>query len=327
MGRNDLLAATGGIILAEKNMLKDKANEKYKDTVFRAIFKEKKELLSLYNAVNGTDYKNEEELQINTLENAVYINMYNDVSCILDMRMNLYEHQSTVNPNMPLRDLFYVAKQLEAVTMNANLYSTRIVEIPTPKFITFYNGKDWQPETRILRLSDAFRNKIPGEEAALEVIVLQLNINSGYNEELKRSCKALGEYMMYVEKVRYYQEKYLLEQAVELAIEECISEGILKDFLEKQRAEAKAMSIFEYDQEKHMAMERKEHFQAGLEQGLTQGLTQGFTSSLFMILEKFEALPEVLTRKINETTDADTLQRWIKEAMAATSLEEFEENM
>lgn len=277
--------------------------------------------------MNGTDYKNEEELQINTLENAVYINMYNDVSCILDMRMNLYEHQSTVNPNMPLRDLFYVAKQLEAVTMNANLYSTRIVEIPTPKFITFYNGKDWQPETRILRLSDAFRNKIPGEEAALEVIVLQLNINSGYNEELKRSCKALGEYMMYVEKVRYYQEKYLLEQAVELAIEECISEGILKDFLEKQRAEAKAMSIFEYDQEKHMAMERKEHFQAGLEQGLTQGLTQGFTSSLFMILEKFEALPEVLTRKINETTDADTLQRWIKEAMAATSLEEFEENM
>lgn len=135
--------------------------------------------------------------------------------------------------------------QLEAMTIGENLYSRQQIEIPTPRFITFYNGKDWQPETRILRLSDAFRNKTPGEESALELVVIQLNINPGFNEELKHSCKALGEYVMYVEKVRYYQEKYLLEQAVELAIEECIAEGILKEFLEKQRAEAKAMSIFE----------------------------------------------------------------------------------
>lgn len=311
-------------MLTEQKIRKEvKANTKYKDTVFRAIFKEKKELLSLYNAVNGTGYENEDDLQINTLENAVYMNIHNDVSCILDMRMNLYEHQSTVNPNMPLRDLFYVAKQLEAMTVGENLYSRHQIEIPTPRFITFYNGKDWQPETRVLRLSDAFRNKIPSEENALELVVIQLNINPGFNEELKRECRVLGEYMVYVEKIRYYQQKYELEQAVEYAIDECIKEEILKEFLEKQRAEAKAMSIFEYDQEKHMAMERKENFQAGLSEGLSQGLA----SALLMMLEKRGNLPETVVNKINETTDKEVLQRWIRDAAETSSLEEFLDKM
>ena len=308
--------AEGGIILTEQTVRKEtKANPKYKDTVFRAVFREKKELLSLYNAVNGTKYENEDDLKINTLENAVYMDMHNDVSCLLDMRMNLYEHQSTVNPNMPLRDLFYVAKQLEAMTVEENLYSRHLVEIPTPKFITFYNGKDWQPETRIFRLSDAFRNKIQTEQAALEVVVVQLNINPGFNEELKKSCQALGEYMIYVEKVRCYQEKYLLEQAVELAIEECIKEGVLKEFLEKQRAEAKAMSIFEYDRERHMAMERKENFE--------DGYSQGLASALVMLLENKGPLPENALNKINQTTDRETLQRWINEAAQTPSVEAF----
>lgn len=292
-----------------------KANAKYKDTVFRTIFKEKRELLSLYNAVNGTDYENEDDLLINTLENAIYMNIHNDVSCILDMQMNLYEHQSTVNPNMPLRDLFYVAKQLEILTRGKNLYSRQQIEIPTPKFFTFYNGKDWQPETKILRLSDAFRNKTPGEENALELVVIQLNINPGFHEQLKKECKALGEYMLYVEKIRYYQQKYELEQAVEYAINECIKEGILKAFLEKQRAEAKAMSIFEYDQEKHMEMERKENFQAGL--------SQGMASALLVMLEKKGDLPEVLVKKINETQDKEILERWISEAAEASTVEDF----
>jgi len=251
------------------------ANSHYKDTIFRAIFKEKKELLSLYNAINGTDYQDEEALQINTLENAVYMNMRNDVSCILDMRMNLYEHQSTVNPNMPLRDLFYVSKQLEVMTSEENLYSSKKIRIPTPKFVTFYNGKEWQPEVKVMRLSELYGQKCEGEEVALELIVLQLNINPGFNDELKSACRLLGEYMMYVMKVREYREQYSLDEAVERAISECIKEGILKEFLVRQRAEAKAMSIFEYDKEKHMQMERKEHYQIGFEDGKNQGIEQG----------------------------------------------------
>ena len=112
----------------------------YKDTLFRMIFRDKKELLTLYNAVNGTHYDNSEDLEITTLENAIYMNMKNDVSCILDMRMNLYEHQSTVNPNIPLRDLFYVARLYEKIIIGKDIYSSNRIMLPTPKFVIFYNG-------------------------------------------------------------------------------------------------------------------------------------------------------------------------------------------
>lgn len=124
------------------------ANEQrnYKDTVFRMIFKDKANLLSLYNAVNGTNYKNPGELEITTLENAVYRNMKNDVSCVLDFSLNLYEHQSTVNPNIPLRDLFYVSKILQGLITNEDLYSSRQIHIPVPRFFMFYNGIKEMPE-------------------------------------------------------------------------------------------------------------------------------------------------------------------------------------
>ncbi|MCI8745248.1 MAG: hypothetical protein HFI25_06185, partial [Lachnospiraceae bacterium] len=90
-----------------------KVNRKYKDVLFRFIFRDKKDLLSLYNAINGTDYKNPEELEINTLENVIYMKMKNDLSFLVGASMNLYEHQSTWNPNMPLRGLFYFAELYE----------------------------------------------------------------------------------------------------------------------------------------------------------------------------------------------------------------------
>ena len=98
-----------------------------KDTVFRKLFERKEELLSLYNAVNGTRYDNPDDLEVNTLDNAIYMAMKNDISCVIDMRLNLYEHQSTVNLNMPLRDLFYIAKVLEKMTMAENLYAGKRV--------------------------------------------------------------------------------------------------------------------------------------------------------------------------------------------------------
>lgn len=176
------------------------ANRCYRDTVFRMLFREKKELLSLFNAIHGTSYEDPDEPEITTLENAVYMTMKNDLSCILGMNLDLYEHQSTVNPNMPLRDLFYVAKLLENHTKDQDLYSGKRIILPVPKFIVFYNGRKKQPETVTYQLSDSFARK--GKEVNLELVVLQININPGFNVELVQSCPTLFEYIRYTNRVR-----------------------------------------------------------------------------------------------------------------------------
>ncbi|MGF0034530.1 hypothetical protein ACQRBN_16480, partial [Bariatricus sp. SGI.154] len=171
----------------------------YKDRIFRMIFKEKKELLELYNAMNGTEYTNEEDLVVTTLENALYIGMKNDVSFVLYDKLTLYEHQSTKNPNIPLRDLFYVANVYSNLTKDDNLYSSTLVKIPEPRFVVFYNGTEKMEERRELRLSDMYETK--SGEPDLELKVTELNINQGYNEELMERCRTLKEYMIFVEMV------------------------------------------------------------------------------------------------------------------------------
>lgn len=242
-----------------------KPQRMYKDRIFRMIFREKAELLSLYNAINGTSYQNVDELEINTLEHVIYMGMRNDLSFVIDSHLSLYEHQSTYNPNLPLRDLLYSASLYSKLTSHKNLYGSKLIEIPAPKFVVFYNGVQDQPERRELLLSDAFAVK--QQENALELKVLVLNINEGYNEVLKKECKTLRDYMCYVERVRNYTKTMSLENAVERAIGECISDGVLADFLRNNRAEAKNMSIFEYDEELHMQQEREAAREDGLEEG------------------------------------------------------------
>ncbi len=216
----------------EQNLLP--VNRKYKDTFFRMLFREKKELMQLYNAVNGSSYTNVDELQIVTLENAVYMNMKNDLAFVVDFHLNLYEHQSTENPNMPLRNLLYVARQYQAMVREESLYSRKQIKLPTPHFVVFYNGAQRQPE--------------------LELKVTVLNINQGNNEKLKEQCETLKQYMQYVERIRKYAgtREMSLEEAVERSISECIKEGILADFLARNRAEAMSVCFFEYDEEKEI---------------------------------------------------------------------------
>lgn len=250
---------------------------KYKDKLFRLVFREKKELLSLYNAVNGTDYNNPQDLEVNTLENAIYMNMKNDISFVFDVELNLYEHQSTYNPNMPLRDLLYIARLLERITTDRSLYGISMVQIPTPRFVVFYNGTEEQPERQILKLSDAFEKKI--SEPELELKVLMLNINLGKNKELLEKCETLREYMIYVIKVREYAATMSIDVAVERAVNECIKQGILQEFLLKYKAEAIQMSIFEYDEEREMQLikesMRQVYSKEGREEGRKQGLEEG----------------------------------------------------
>ncbi len=165
----------------------------YKSSMFCMLWQRKDELLSLYNAKNDTNYTNADDLIINTLQNAIYMGMKNDVSFIFGMSLNLYEHQSTINPNMPLRNLLYVAKVLQGMVKDENLYGTSQVKIPTPKFVVFYNGTAAQPEHQFLRLSDAFTKQ--KKEKNLELVLEVLNINPGNNVELLSKCRTLQEYV------------------------------------------------------------------------------------------------------------------------------------
>ena len=259
----ELQAGSG---VQEEQSILPAANKKYKDTIFRMLFSDKKNLLSLYNALNGKNYSNCYQLEIVTLENDIYMSMKNDLAFILDLDLFLWEHQSTYNPNIPLRDLMYIAKEYEKYIKEKgiSLYSSRQQKIPAPQFIVFYNGNRKIGERMEHRLSDAY--EISSGEPALELKVLVININEGHNQKLMESCRILKEYAQYVSKVRTYKKTLSLNEAVEIAVEECIREGILREFLLANKAEVVAMSIFEYDREWEEELLRKEEFEAGREE-------------------------------------------------------------
>lgn len=238
-------------------------NRSYKSRLFEMIYSEKSELLELYNAIHGTHYDNPEQLEINTLKNAIYMSMHNDVSFIIDSQLQLYEHQSTVNPNLPLRSLMYIADLYSVLTKDENLYGEKQIYLPTPKFITFYNGTDSLPDSAVIKLSDAYT--VDNGEPSLELKMTVLNINPGSNQELKKKCKTLDDYAVYTNLVRRYAKDMPLREAVERAISECIENDILAKFLTKNKAEAIKVSIYEYDEEKHMRQEREYSREKGRE--------------------------------------------------------------
>ena len=237
------------------------------------LYQDKKELLDLYNAISGKHYEDPELLEINTLENAIYMTMRNDLSFLIDFRLSLYEHQSTYSPNLPLRDLFYISDLYSGMVKDENLYGIKLVQIPAPQFVIFYNGMKEMPDRTVLRLSDAY--SVKEENPALELTAVMLNINRGHNEKLKGLCKSLKDYSEYTARVREYADTMPISEAVEQAICECIQEGILAEFLKQNRAEAKQVSIYEYDEEKHMRQEREASWEDGWEAGIREGEERG----------------------------------------------------
>lgn len=271
------------------------ANRMYKSRIFAMLFSDRNELLKLYNAINGTSYDDPDLLQVNTLENAVYMSMQNDVSFIIDMRLNLYEHQSTYSPNLPVRYLLYVADVYSDYTKDMNLYGTKAVKLPTPRFVIFYNGQAEQPDRKELKLSELF--SIPDADPSLELKAVMLNINKGHNRKLMETCRTLQDYAEYTFRVREYAAEMPQDLAVEQAITECISEGILADFLRKNRAEAKKVSIYEYDEERHMRQTREEGMEEGYANGFSQGIEQGITQTVINLL-KSGLLTDIQIREI-----------------------------
>ena len=224
----------------QKTQYENRINRRYKDSLFRKVFSDKKDLLDLYNALNGTDYSNEEELTVTTLEDVVYISVKNDLSFLVGGTINLYEHQSSYNPNMPVRGLMYFARLYQEYIDGSeiNVFSTVLKHLPVPAFIVFYNGTREEPDRMILRLTDAFvsENGKTAENACLECAATMLNINYGHNFELMQKCRRLEEYSLFVAEVRKWIEAGGdRKQAVDDAVDVCIEQGILRDILIRER--------------------------------------------------------------------------------------------
>ena len=244
-----------------------KVNKKYKDTVFRKLFGENKaNALSLYNAINGTNYTEDSEFEYTTLEDVVYMGIKNDVSFVIGTSLSLYEHQSTYNPNMPLRGFLYYADLYRTMIQgDERLYSSSLLRIPNPKYIVFYNGTDRTVADGVhtLRLSDAFEQHDTSGE--YEWTATLININVGNNEELFQRCKILRDYSTFVQRVRENLNSSLsLEEAMKKSVDECIRDGVLKEFLEQHGKEVTGMRLTEFDEEKFRQMMIEEGREEGI---------------------------------------------------------------
>lgn len=254
-------------------------NRKVKDRLFRYLFSRDREaLLQLYNGLNGTDYTDSSELEIVTVDNIVYLSMKNDLAFILSGVLNLYEHQSTYNPNMPLRCFLYLGQEYQKLLTRRqeDLYGSALISLPTPQCVVFYNGDREEPDERILRLSDAFERK--DKECGIEVTVRLLNINFGHNGQLMDQCRRLWEYAYFVSQMkRRLSQGMPVREAVDGAVTQCVEENVLSGFLEEHRMEVMGMLLTEYNEKKTMKFLRREAMQIGREEGIKEGKREGIT--------------------------------------------------
>ena len=207
--------------------------------------------------------------------------MKNDISFLIKDILNLYEHQSTFSPNLPLRGLFYFADLYRKLLGNKqDLYSSKLIQLPYPQFIVFYNGTKDEPERQLLQLHEAFPVCSNREEAALQCHAVVLNINLGYNSDIMEKCRKLKEYASFIACVREnLAQGKEIRQAIDDAVETCIRNGILEEILRNNREEVCSMLLTEYDEQAHIESEReialKEGEAIGRAAGREEGLKEG----------------------------------------------------
>jgi len=254
-----------------KKVLDTNANRKIKDSLFRLLFGVNEVILELYNAINNTNYGPDTEVSIITLENALYAMPMNDISFILDDKLIvLIEHQSTINENMPLRMLLYIARSYERWTKDLDIYRKDMLTIPRPEFIVLYNGPDEMKDEVILNLSDMFARQDMKYPVNLELVVRIYNINKGRNPDMARRSATLNGYEVLIAKSREYAKDKSItpEQAVDRATEECISEGILVNFLKTHRSEVRNMLTTEWKLEDALMVREMEGEKRGRKEAL-----------------------------------------------------------
>jgi predicted transposase/invertase (TIGR01784 family) len=269
------------------------ANRKYKDSVFVSLFSDKKRLLELYNAIDGTSYKDPNLITINTLEGILFQDRLNDISFTISGKLVvLLEHQSSINENMPLRFLIYISKVYEKLIDSDNIYKRDLIKIPTPEFIVLYNGIDKYPKEKILKLSAAFERAGIKKVPELELTVRVLNINKGHNPKIEQKSKSLAGYSAFVAKSRELQKQgYSLKESIKEAVLYCINKGILQDYLRKHSSEVVNMLYTEWKWEDAIAVREKEARVKGIKEGEARGMAKA-RNELFSLWEKGVPLAE-----------------------------------
>jgi hypothetical protein len=271
------------------------ANKEYKSDVFSMLLQDKKRAMEIYNAINGTDYDDPELVEMTTLDDKSFsLTVRNDASFILDANLSLYEHQSTYCPNMPLRDLLYFAsiiqKQIKA--QKRDIYGGRILKIPVPHFVVFYNGKEDAPDQYDLRLSDAFEKETKNPE--IELVCHVYNINNGKNVPLLSKCQTLREYMYFVDMARKNNEiSGNLEDAIEKAINQCMEENVLRDFLAQHREEVMHVMTLDYTFERRLEMQRAEAIEDGERIGKEIGKEEKLSEQIRKKIQKGKPLDQI----------------------------------
>ena len=280
-------------------------NKKYKDTLFRKIFGEDKEnALSLYNALNGTNYTDPDDLTITTIDDIIYMDIKNDASYLIDGNLQLTEHQSTFNPNMPIRGFMYYGKLYDQYISccEESIYGHTLIKLPNPKYYVLYNGDDTYPEKTELRLSDAYVN--PDNTGLYEWTAVMLNINAGHNKKLMQACVVLEQYSQFVAKVKEFKKiEKSLNDAIIKSVDYCIAHDILKQYLLKNKAEVVNMVLTEYDKEKTMRALRKEAVEEGRAEGRAEGQAEGkikgVVSALFALNVSLDIIIDQLMKQCN----------------------------
>lgn len=271
------------------------ANKEYKSDVFSMLLQDKKRAMEIYNAINGTDYDDPELVEMTTLDDKSFsLTVRNDASFILDANLSLYEHQSTYCPNMPLRDLLYFASiiQKRIKAQKRDIYGGRILKIPVPHFVVFYNGKEDAPDQYDLRLSDAFEKET--EDPEIELVCHVYNINSGKNTPLLSKCQTLREYMYFVDMVRKNNEiSGNLEDAIEKAINQCMEENVLRDFLAQHREEVMHVMTLDYTFERRLEMQRAEAIEDGERIGKEIGTEEKLSEQIRKKIQKGKPLDQI----------------------------------
>lgn len=291
-------------------------NREYKSDVFSMLMEEPQNALELYNAVNHSDYADPKMVEMCTLDRGISLTVRNDASFVLDMNLSVYEHQSTVCPNMPVRSLIYLTNILERMLKGRNLYGRRLIKIPIPKFAIFYNGDEEQPERYEMKLSDAFER--PVEQPELQLVCTVYNINYGKNKELLSKCRFLREYMMFVDYVRaYHRENGYegLECSIEQAIDRCIGENVLREFLIEHRWEVVKVTKLDYTFERQLTLEREENIKEGLEQGIEIGIEEGQLRKLAVQVYKKMQKNKTVSQMAEELEEAEDSIRTIYDAI------------
>ena len=258
--------------------------------------------LSVYNALNGTNYTNPDDIEICTLDKGVSLTVRNDAAFVVDAALSIYEHQSTVCPNMLVRNLIYYTTIISKFVKKKNICGRTLVKIPVPKFVVFYNGDEDQPAECEMRLSDAFEKKTDNPE--LELVCNVYNINFGKNQQLLEKCEVLKQYMTFVDYVKYYlsqqddDDEDDLKKAINMAIDRCIEDGVLVEFLMENRSEVVKVTQMDYTFDRQIIMERE----VGREEGREEGEMINLISQCCKKYKKGLA-PEVAAEHLEQKVD------------------------